>query len=59
MGADDSRRRDLNRFRAPGVGMEPRFRCMGCDQNRSGTGSRGTGIIRRRCAQCVQKKGAR
>ena len=45
------------RPRQMGAGVPAKWRCMGCDQVRGMTGSRGAGL-RKRCAQCVAGKGA-
>lgn len=41
-------------YRSTGMGIEPLWRCMGCNKDRPSLGSRGKGV-RRRCAQCVAK----
>ncbi len=46
---------DVN-YRPTGMGIEPLWRCMGCNKDRPSLGSRGAGV-RRRCAQCIAKKG--
>jgi hypothetical protein len=46
------------RFRAVGMGMVVRMRCMGCGQSRDRTGAKGVGI-RQRCAVCLAAKAER
>ena len=45
-------------YRKTGMGIEPLWRCMGCNKDRPSLGSRGTGV-RRRCGQCIAAKEAK
>ncbi len=60
LGSDNERRSRGGTWVARGVGLNPTFRCAGCDQARSTLGAKLLGRLRlKHCAACVASKGAR